>query len=520
MANLLQVVEKTLDNLELRKRRGEYFNDPAAWCQYMLGIRLWDKQAEIARSVVDNKSVAVKAGHGVGKSFLVAILICWWIDTRYPAVFVASTAPSQAQISAIVWRYVRQLKTLVSKRYKEGLIDHELPGYITSDNQWKEDGGNLLGFGRKPPENKEDDSFQGIHDGYVLAIGDEAVGLTEAMIDALGNITSNEGSRRILICNPTNPASYIGKLFKEKKGNWTFHTISVFDSPNFTPERKHMDAEALAKLVGPSYVEEKKQEYGEDSPRYKSRVQGEFAYDLGDTLIKPEDVAVAIDTVIESALDEPIILGVDVARFGGDSSVIYKNVGGQVRFVADMVEGRTTETARWVHQWATELGASQVRIDSLGIGGAVIDYLMDNSEFTPRYIVVEMNANATSPNRKNWHNARAFWWDKFREDLRSGKLDLDNNDERHERLEDELLSVEYKFNAQSGGLLVESKDDMRKRGMKSPDFADAAIYAGADLSAISDDPLFGYSPGDKVRESTEQIIGDNMPWFLARLNEF
>lgn len=515
--SMLEVVEKTLAQLDARKQRQLYFNDPAAWSEYMLGIRLWDKQAEIGRSVVENKSVAVKAGHGVGKSFLVAILICWWIDTRYPAVFVASTAPSQAQISAIVWRYVRQLKTLVRKRYEAGLVDHELPGYITSDNQWKEDGGNLLGFGRKPPENKEDDSFQGIHDGYVLAIGDEAVGLTEAMIDALGNITSNEGSRRILICNPTNPASYVGKLFKEQKGNWKFHTISVFDSPNFRPdEAKLLPQEALDKLVGPSYVEEKKVEYGEDSPRFKSRVLGEFAYDLGDTLIKPEDIAVAVDTEIEPESTTPVVLGVDVARFGNDSSVIYMNVGGRMRFVDSLDEGRVTATANWVHRHATDLNAIQVRIDSLGIGGGVIDALM---QLNPRYAVVEMNANAQSPDRKQWHNARAYWWDMFRRDLREGKIDLDNSDKNYERLEDELLSVEYKFNAQSGGLLVESKDDMRKRGMKSPDFADAAIYAGADLSGLADDPLFGFSPGDKVRQTADDILGGDIPWFIEELNK-
>lgn len=155
-------------------------------------------------------------------SFMAALLICWWVDTRYPHVFVASTAPSTAQISAIVWRYVKQIKSLIGTRYKEGLIDHELIGYITSDNQWKDsDEGVLVGFGRKPPDNKEDSAFQGIHDGYVLFIADEAVGLSEDMIRAGGAITSNPGSCRLLLCNPTNPASYIGKLFKDQTQGWS-----------------------------------------------------------------------------------------------------------------------------------------------------------------------------------------------------------------------------------------------------------------------------------------------------------
>lgn len=494
----------------------KFFNDPAAWAVYMLGedaATLWSKQREIAQSVAKNKSTAVKAGHGVGKSMLVAVLVCWWIDTRGANAFVASTAPSQAQISAIVWKEVRKFYNLAKKRYKAGLIDHELPGYITSDNQWKMEGGIILGFGRKPPDNKEGDFFQGIH-GSVLAIGDEACGLSEDMIDALGNITSNENSRRILIANPTNPSSHLAKIFKEAKDTWTLFTISVLDSPNFTGEP--MPQAALENLTGPSYVEDKKIDYGEDSPRFKARVLGEFAYDLGDTLIKPEDIAVALDTEIIPAADEPVILGVDVARFGKDASVIYSNQGGVLRYVdSNFDAARVTETANWVHRHAINENATEVRIDALGIGGGVVDSLM-SFDPPPRYTIVAMNSNGTTPDRKQHHNARAYWWDEFRRNLRTGLLDLDQADENSERLQDELMSVEYKFSTSTGGLLVESKEDMRKRGMKSPDFADAAIMAGADMEALF---ASGPKPGEKVFSELDEIIGE-MPVYLQLMSRF
>lgn len=505
---LTNAVDKALAELAARKQRAAFFNDPASWAEYMLGMKLWSKQCEVALSVVQNKSVAVKAAHGVGKSHLAAVLICWWIDTRYPKVFVASTAPSQAQIASILWRLVRQFKVIINTRYKAGLIDHDLPGYITSDNQWKETGGNILGFGRKPPENKEDTSFQGLHDAYVLAVGDEAVGLTESMIDALGNITSNSGSRRLLILNPTNPASYVGKLFKEQSSNWTFHTISVFDSPNFNGG-DGLDPEALEKLVDQTYVDEKKAEYGENTPRYKSRVLGEFAYDLGDTLIKPEDIATAYDTVLNPETEPERILGCDVARFGQDYSTIYSNLGGKVQFVAMLDHSRVTETANWLHRYAVDLNAAEVRIDSSGIGGGVVDVLLT---FNPTYRVIEMNGNAASRDRKRYHNARAEFWDDFRLGLRAGTISLESDEPHAERLADELCSVEYKFNAQSGGLLIESKDDMRRRGIKSPDFADAAIYCAANIG--SDDPLFGFNRGDKLRYGANDILGDDMPSYL------
>ena len=502
MAELMsRVVDVTIEELERRQRTSEYFNRPDLWVKYMLDMDLWSKQKQIAFDVVENKNVAVKAGHGVGKSLLVALLVCWWIDTRYPNAFVASTAPSTAQIGGVVWREVRKAYNLVKRRYKEGVIDHTLPGYITADNQWKTEGGTILGFGRKPPDNKEDDAFQGLHDAYVLAIGDEATGLSEEMIDALGNITSNDGSRRIVIANPTNPACYFARLFKEDKG-WSLHTISCFDSPNFTDEKDNMSELALASLVGQSYVDDKKKEYGENSPRYKARVLGEFAWDLGDTLVKPEDIAKAVETDVFVGETTPVHLGVDVARFGEDSSVIYKNEGGKIRFVSEYKgEGRVTDTAAWVHREAINANASEVRIDAQGIGGGVADVLLTYDHLP--YVLIEMNSSGVTPDPLQWANARAYWWDSFRKGLHQGDIDLDLSDPSAERLHDELQSVEYKF-AAKGGLLIESKDDMRKRGVKSPDFADAAVFSFADLSELFDETL---KVGDKVSASAEEIIG-------------
>ena len=459
-------------------------------------------------------------------SELAALLICWWIDTRYPEAFVVSTAPSQAQISSILWRSIRKIKNAIEKSHTEylrrkaqglstdGYVDHVLPGYITAQNEWKDPKGGLIGFGRKPPDEKTEDAVQGIHARYVLAVGDEAVGLQESMIDALGNITSNQDSRRLLIANPTNPASYFGKLFKTNTGAWTFHTISVLDSPNFTDEAAEMSADALAKLTGPSYVEDKKLEYGEDSPRYRSRVLGEFAYDLGDTLIKTEDVGRAIDTNLVPMSDDPVILGVDVARFGKDSSVIYKYQAGQVRYVDHKPdETRVTEVANWVHRAAIDTNATEVRVDGHGVGGGVVDLLV--AMVGRRYTVISMNSNGTPQDRKQWHNNRAYWWDEFRRNLRAGELDLDPDCEFYEKLHDELTMVEYKFSPSSGGLLIESKDEMKKRGVKSPDFADAAIYCAAG----SDYLYNGLIPDkQKIYQEPDEMV-DFMPRYIELMTE-
>lgn len=519
---LKRAVDDVLIELGRRKRSSQYFDDVDAWAEYMLGATLWSKQREVVRAVQENKSVAVKAGHGVGKSFLVALLICHWVDTRYPECFVASTAPSQAQIGAIVWREIRNFKALIEKRHKNGDIDHQLPGYITSLNEWKSDDGTMIGFGRRPPEQKEESAVQGIHARYVLFVGDEACGLSAEMVDAGANITSNENSRRILIGNPTNPGSHFGRIFREDTGAWSLHTISVLDSPHFTDEGKTLPAHVMDSLTSPEYVEDKKKEYGEDSPRYKARVLGEFAYDLGDTLIKETDLAVARDVQVFVPNDVYTILGCDIARMGADKSVMYKVELGYHQIDKDVTsdsvrklelvdswdDARTTESANRIHKWAVDLGANEVRVDGSGIGGGVLDILLGRDDVN--YIIIDMNSNGASPDRRKWHNSRAYWWDTMRSLIRNKGVSIQSKDER---VQDELMSVEYKFNAQSGGLVIESKDDMKKRGQKSPDFADAAIYACADMDhLLNPTPINALNPGDRIYVHPEEYGGAPAWW--------
>ena len=446
---------------------------------------------------VDSPRHLFLAGEGMvptHNSFEVALLACWWVDTRYPECFVATTAPSTAQIGAIVWREINHLKTRISRRYRAGEIDHELPGYITSDHVWKTDTGIPIGFGRKPPDQKTDDAFQGLHapEG-VLAIGDEAVGLTEEMIDALGNITATSNSRRVLICNPTNPASHVAKLFKDKPSNWTFHTISVLNSPNFTDEKHVTPPDVLKALADQSFVDSKREEYGVGSPRWISRIEGEFAWDQGDTLFKPDDLTKAYDAELPPSDDLPR-LGVDVARSkDGDTNTIYEYRGGELKFVDEWNEANAMNTARKVHQTAMERGVSEVRIDGTGMGGPIADAIFEMSE--GKYEVIEILGSDPSPDKHRWYNFRAWSFWLFQDRMSKGEIHIDVGDSQ---LADELLGMEKKERvAGHNSLLLESKKDMRKRGVSSPNRADAANYAQVDLTWVEGNEN-APKPGDRV----------------------
>ena len=522
--NLLEVAKGAQVELLVKARKRQYFNDPVLWASDYLGIKPWSAQAEVAMSLVDNKNVVVKAGHEVGKSWLAGLLICWWVDTRWDlpgGCFVVSTAPSTRQINAIVWREVRKFYNLAKKRHAEGRVDHPLPGYITSDAHWRLPDGIELGYGAKPPEGADkesgNDSMSGIHARYVLAVGDEAVGLTKGLIGDLANITSNATSRRFLICNPTNPLSYVASIFKRDLQGWAKHTISVYDSPNFhgrgvcDPERckkyeEHQSLEpyegfpreVLETLVDQSYVDDIIEEHGLGSPTYISRVTGEFAWDMGFTLIRPEDIAKGMDVEIIPSTEVRPVLGVDVSRSkSGDKNTVYKFHDGQLRFVDDWNDPNAINTAERIHSLALQNGASEVRIDGAGLGGPIADYVRALS--LGKYEVIEILGNDPSPDRHRWQNYRAWSWWSFQDRLSKGEIDLDGDDEK---LQEQLLGVEIKKKLSGdNSLLLESKQEMSKRGIHSPDHADAAIYAATDLS-----PWTGRLPvGTVIAEDRAEI---------------
>lgn len=516
--SLFEVAAKASSELEARKLRAKYRDDPVLWAKNIAGVHLWSAQADVARDVAAGGSIAVKAGHGVGKSLLSAVLICWWIDTRYPDCFVASTAPSTSQIKAIVWREVQTLRNKIEKRYKDGLIDHKLPGYITSapDPTWKTDDGIVIGFGRKPPERNETsaggagDAFQGIHaKNGVLAVGDESVGLTEELIDALGNITSTKNSARLLICNPTNPLSYTAKLFKNKPSNWKLRTISVLNSPNFTDERLTTPSEVLEALTDETYVEQKRAEYGEGSAQWVSRIEGEFAWDMGFTLFHPSDLEKGYDVDRVPSTETLPVLGVDVSRSkSGDKNTVYKYHDGRLRFVDAWNEPNAMNTARKVHDLAMEHGVSEVRIDGAGLGGPIADHIRELSG--GRYEVIEILGGNASPDNNRWANFRAWGFWSFQDRMARGEIDVDIADEE---LAEQLLGLELKKREYGkDNILLASKEELRKAGKHSPDHADAANYAALDLEAWTGNPYNSMAPGSAVAVDREE-----MPWFSEEL---
>lgn len=481
---LNSVIDGVVADLQQRSKNSLYLTDPVAWVSDVLGKHVWSKQREILESLVDHTHTAVVSCNGMGKSAIAGMAGAWWVSVHDPyEVALIASAPTYPQIARVLFRELKD-------NHKAAAINgFKLPGHINQSEEWKLDDeyGTLVGFGRRPADTDIVSAFQGIHRRYVMVVLDEAGGIPQDLYTAAEAVTTTADSRVLAIGNPDRRGTEFHRIFREDQ-TWSKIKVSAFDTPNFTNEPIPDELKPL--LIQPSWVERQKVAWGEDSARYKSKILAEFPEEDDTTFFSQQAIDKAIDCEIVEDLDVPVVLGVDVARFGEDDSVVYSNRGGLLRHMATWSKANAVESANRVHELAMQVGASEVRVDGTGLGAPIVDMLANMGE--GKYTVISVIGAAASPDNTRWLNARAAGYDNLREMMINGQIDMDLNDKD---LLDELMSIKYKFSPK-GSIQIESKDDMRKRGMKSPDRLDSAMYAALDMSRLVAGPWGGAKPGD------------------------
>jgi hypothetical protein len=167
----------------------------------------------------------------------------------------------------------------------------------------------------------------------------------------------------------------------------------------------------------------------------------------------------------------PSDLGVDVARFGDDESAIYHREGGRLRKYKVYAKKDTAETTGEVIDAFRKTGAETIKVDAVGVGGGVADNLNEDD-----FPVQPINASEAAFDKEKFLNLRAEMYWSFREKLEWGQLDLDPDDED---LRNQMHSIKFKFDSK-GRIGIEKKDEMKKRGLPSPNHLDAAVIAAYD----------------------------------------
>ena len=445
-----------------------YASDPVGWVLHRRRGRLWSAQRRVLESIRDERYTAVISAHSTGKSHTAAEAVLWWLDTHpIDRTFVVTTAPSVPQVKAILWRYIKAGKRAIG-----------MPGYITESDtpEWKMPGGVLVGYGRKPQDLKNAEeaatAFQGIHAQFVLVVLDEAGGVPPWLWTAVDTLVTSPQNRVLAIGNPDDPASQFAKVAKPASG-WNKIFISAFDTPAFTGEDVHPDL--LDVLVSREWVEERKKQWGEGSPLYISKVLAQFPQVSEETLIHPAWVLMAQQNDFSGlALTEPGVFGLDVARTGNNETACYRNRAGMLRMEFISRKEDTMKTAgRAAGVMNETYGYAPMHIDTIGVGGGTFDRLKEQGFPVVPFVASE---RPTTPHaQRRFVNRRAEQWWVFRQGLEQGLYDLPPDGEDDEMVS-QLLSIKYRIRS-DGRILIESKEDMEKRGLPSPDRADAVMQS-------------------------------------------
>lgn len=470
---------------KLQEREKER-NDPGFWVKNRLKEHAWSKQQEVLESVRDHKRTLVASCHASGKSHIASRVVGWWIDVhpKNPTeTRVITTAPSWNQVANIMWAYIAEVQEKL-----------HLEGNITAKAAWTFPGFKApTAFGRKPSDYDES-TFQGIHSTYVLAVIDEAGGVSENIFTSVETITTNEHARILAIANPDDPNSYMAKIWRQQEKlepserSWNLIRISAFDTPNFTGE--WVPERARSNLLQKSWVEEAIERWGKEDPRYKSKILAIFP-DIGtDGLFNLGKVLESMNNYSEFDYDpnSKHTIGVDVGMSQtGDFSVIVDCQGGKVRILEKVKGYDGNKLSRAIGQWVDTIGAENidsVRVDAIGVGRGVQVVLRN---YVPQHIPIYwVIGNHASPDNIKWYNFRAAMYDTVRGMIDRGELAIPPDEfdgEKTDGLYDEFRSIKYEY--RGSRLLIKSKEWMKQKKLGSPDMVDAICYAAMPASLLT-----------------------------------
>lgn len=446
----------------------DYARDPLRWSRDVVGAHLWSKQCAVLESVRDCRRTAVHSCHNVGKTFTAAMAAAWWISAHPPGeAFVVTTAPTAAQVKALLWREIGRIHGRAGLIGRVNLTEWYIPNAAGGEE--------MVAFGRTTSKDNEA-AFQGVHARRVLVVIDEASGVHHKIWEAAESIASNRHSRILAIGNPDLPDSPLADACKPDSV-WNVIHIGLEHTPAITGERVPDDL--LDCLISPEWAEDRRRAWGEESALYQAKVLGQFpAGDTDPWRVIPETAAAAC-RYIEPPYDPEAVrwAGVDVGG-GSDRTVLVERVGMRTGRIVEYTDadpmsavGRAVNTLR---SWGTE----RANVDTVGIGWAfagrlreVLDEQTRDDGAAPVDIVgVNFGGKSSSRDRAN---VRADAWWNGRELSTAGAWSLAALDDDQIA---ELTMPRYLIDSR-GKIQIEPKKDVRNRLGRSPDVADAVLLA-------------------------------------------
>lgn len=464
----------------------------AAWVEAAVGNELWNIQHEILTELsVVRAKVAVPSCNASGKTFLAARAALAFFDAYTPGApcvqcdpdgtkggcrgsKVLTTSSKETHLKDNLWGEIR---LAISMLASNGV---EIPGYLPpSDTFLEHNPGNH--FIRGQVATKEE-GFQGYHAAHKLIIGDEATSVSTDVARGITSLLATADTRLLLIFNPTTDDTYAAQMTRSP--NVKTIRITAFDTPHFTGE--HIPEGS--NLVTKSFLEDlKDQGMGPGSYEWTTRVLAQF-WDKGDDVLIPP-VWVHRAKQAEALRLGEVALGIDLASYGTAESVIAVRRGDNlVGLHADpstridhYINGDPESTTiAPVRRAVRDYGPWVIVYDADGVGAGAIGEMVRLHEWAikQKFMLPDSQIIGFRGGKKindNYTNARTGWWWALRKRFERGAITMQVTDPT---LDKQLSQITYSIQP-GGAIRVETKDEMRKRGLESPDRADAVMYAFA-----------------------------------------
>lgn len=439
-----------------------YRYDPVGFVRNVFGVEPDKWQAEVLEAVfIDGeRKLSIRSCHGVGKTALlawIAVIACCVL----PAAKVIQTAPSGPQLFDALFA---ETKSWFKQLPPALLALFDLQAERIEHRGAPED----IFVSARTSRAEKPEAMQGIHAerGMVILMPDEASGIPEAVFEASIGSMSQRNACTILTSNPTRTSGTFYDSQTRLRGSWRCWKVAASDSTRVSAE----------------FVQEVAEKYGPDSNQYRVRVLAEFPRSDDDTFISLELAENATQRDIE--LDPAVkpVWGLDIARFGDDKCALCERFG---RVVPKKIEEwekkdlmHTTGKVVAAYNAAT-VKPVEICVDVIGMGAGVYDRLIELG--LPAVAVNVSEAPAFATGEEKYYNLRAQLWGEVKAWLEGldVRLPIDDQD-----LVGELSVPRYKFSS-SGKLQIESKEDMKDRGIKSPNRADALCLTFAGKHGVA-----------------------------------
>jgi hypothetical protein len=477
------LVERVVER-ETMRRFVAYRDRPTEFVTELLGETIWSKQAEVLNAIRDHRRVAVPASHSVSKTHTAARVAAWWCSVYDPGTsLVITTAPTFRQVRNVLWPHIRRLRDR-----------HNLPGEANL-TEWKI-GSEMVAFGFSAADNDES-AVQGFHQANLLVIVDEAGGIGHTLGNALESVLTGGNTRLLLIGNP--PTDEEQSWFEQACSDPAYHVVRIGanDSPNLSGEDPglcHACPSAspphplASHLVDGDWVARQVNRFGPDSAFVEARVHARFPRGVADKVIPWSWVEAALGND-GADTTTGVRFGVDVAADGGDEFVVARADGWRVRVVhrsSGEANASQVEVAGVVKRLVLEAEAQakpgdprvRVKIDAIGIGRGTSDLLQAwSAEGLFGALIVPVNVAEKARASEHKNQRAEMWWtgrELVQPDSVTGLprvwLDVD------EDAAAQLTGPKYSTDS-AGRITIEGKPAMKRRGLSSPDRAEAVLLA-------------------------------------------